>query len=61
MTALFYIEGIKKEVVFCAYTMKGYRGNRCLVPVILIIDTRSRGVVSFTPRPPYPRKGPRYA
>jgi hypothetical protein len=40
--------------------MTGYRGSRGIAPVILIIGTRSRGVVSYTPRPLYPGKAPRY-
>jgi len=60
MTASFHIEGIKKGEVFSAPTVKGYRGSRWIAPVILIIGTRSRGVVSFTSRPLYPGKGPRY-
>jgi hypothetical protein len=60
MTALSHIEGMKRGEVFCAHVMKGYRGSRGIAPVIRIIGTRSRGVVSFTPRPLYPGKGPRY-
>jgi hypothetical protein len=36
--------------------MKTYWGNGCIAPCILDLGTRWRWVVSFTPRPLYPKK-----
>jgi hypothetical protein len=39
------------------HALKTYWGNRCIVLRILDLGTRWRSVVSFTPRPLYPREG----
>jgi hypothetical protein len=37
------------------HTMESCRGNGCIAPCILYLGTRWRWVVSFTPRPLYPK------
>jgi hypothetical protein len=38
------------------HTMKAYRESGCTAPHILVLGTRWRWMVSFTPRPLYPRR-----
>jgi hypothetical protein len=40
--------------------MNAYRGNRGIAPPILHLYTKCGQVVSFAPRPLYPRERPRY-
>jgi len=44
-----------KGTIVSVQTMKAYSGNRYMALLTLDLGTRRRLVVSFTPRPLYPR------
>jgi hypothetical protein len=50
----------KLGIVFHASDTMACRGSRCIAPNILILGTKWKWLVSFTPLPLYPGNDPRY-